>query len=215
MRVRLWPLVVGLVLLLGLWAGPLPERARVSFSAHMILHLSVMLGAAPLLALGFARLRRMPRNAPWIWVAVPAALVELGVVWGWHAPALHEAAALVPWIFALQQLSFLGAGIAVWLPGLAASGRAGAGAGALAMLMSFMHMSMLGVLLTTAPGLIYPPELCLGAFGPDPIDDQRLGGVLMAIGGGTPYLAGGIAFAHRFIAEPVHRPNTEEVASRG
>lgn len=198
---RLWPLALGVLILVVLWAGPLPGRARVSFSSHMILHLGVMVVAAPLVALGIARTGLMPRVGNWIPFAIAASLAELVVVWGWHAPALHEAAGLVPWVFAVQQASFLAAGLLVWLPGLA-PGREAAGAGTLAMVMSFMHMSMLGVLLTTIPALLYDPELCLGGFGLGPLEDQQLGGVLMAIGGGLPYLAGGVFFAHRLLTTP-------------
>lgn len=59
---------------------------------------------------------------------------------------------------------------------------------------------MLGVLLALAPKLIYAPELCIGGFGLDRLDDQRLSGALMAVGGGLPYLIGGTALAYLFIA---------------
>lgn len=196
-----WPLALGLLALAALWGGPLPAMARTSFSAHMILHLGVMVVAAPLIALGLARWRPLPQAAPLVGLAIAGSLVELVVVWGWHAPALHEAAGLFPGIFVMQQASFLLAGILVWLPGLATPGRAAAAAGALAMLMSFAHMSMLGVLLATAPRLIYAPELCLGGFGLGPLDDQRLGGVMMAVAGALPYLAGGVLFAHRLLRD--------------
>jgi putative membrane protein len=121
-------------------------------------------------------------------------------VWGWHAPALHTAAALDGRVFVVQQASFLAAGMVVWLVGFSGRSRAASGIGALAMMVTFMHMAMLGVLLTLAPGLLYPPEICLGAFGLDRLADQRLGGGLMAVGGGMPYLFGGLVLAHRFIA---------------
>jgi putative membrane protein len=209
-----WPLTAGVGLLAALWLGPLPAMARVSFSVHMILHLAVMLAAAPLLALGAVRARAVPGRAPWIAIAAGAAVVEMMVVWGWHAPTMHEAAALSPRIFALQQASFLGAGMLVWLPGLAAPGRGGAAAGTLAMLLSFTHMSMLGVLLTLAPALVYAPELCLGAFGLAPLEDQRLGGALMAVAGGLPYLAGGTVFAYRLLARRVPRSRSDGAAWR-
>jgi putative membrane protein len=83
----------------------------------------------------------------------------------------------------------------------AGGSRAAFGIGMFAMLLTFMHMAMLGVLLALAPNLLYAPELCLGAFGLDRLDDQRLGGALMAVGGGLPYLIGGVALAYRFIAD--------------
>lgn len=198
---RLWPLGLAVALLAALWLGPLPEMARRAFSPHMILHLGVAGVAAPLLALGLLRLGRWKPGS----VVAPALLasgLEMAVVWGWHAPALHEAAALNDLAFVGQQASFLAAGAAVWLASVAGRSRAAAGVGAVAMLFTFMHMAMLGMLLTLAPRLLYPPELCLGAFGLDPLDDQRLGGALMAVGGGLPYLAGGVFLAWRCLRDP-------------
>ena len=63
------------------------------------------------------------------------------------------------------------------------------------------HGAAAGVLLSLAPQLLHAPELCLGAFGLDRLDDQRFGGALMAVGGGLPYLLGGIVPAYRFISD--------------
>lgn len=194
----LGPVAAGVLLLLALWLGPLPGMARISFSAHMVLHLAVMLAAAPLLALGLARAGMAPPQAgPLIPLALLASGVELLVVWGWHAPALHAAAALRPPVFAAQQASFLLAGLALWLASAGRS-RRGAAAGVLAMLMTFMHMSMLGVLLALAPQL-YPPGVCGGLFGLEPLADQQTGGALMAVGA-FGYLAGGVVLARRLLA---------------
>ncbi|MGP3697011.1 cytochrome c oxidase assembly protein [Rhodobacter sp. NSM] len=189
----------GLVILLALWAGPLPDLARISFSWHMILHLGVILAAAPLIALGLSRIAPLSLGWPIVF-AVVASLAELAVVWGWHAPRLHEAAALDPMLFRVQQASFLLAGVLVWLPGLA-PGRAAAAAGLLTMLFSLMHMTMLGVLLTLAPRLLYAPEICGSAFGLDPLGNQRLGGAMMAVAGLLPYLGGAALFTLRLTRE--------------
>lgn len=198
----LWPLAAGLLVLALLWLGPLPALSRRAFSAHMLLHLGVAVVAAPLLALGLNRTRYgfTPARGPLL-PALLASAVEMAVVWGWHLPALHEAAALDGRAFAAQQASFLAAGLAIWMVSLAGGSRAAAGTGMLAMLLTFMHMAMLGVLLAAAPSLLYAPELCLGTFGLDPLADQRLGGALMAVGGGLPYLIGATLLAHRFIAD--------------
>lgn len=196
---RHWPLALAVLLLAGLWSGPLVELSSVSFTAHMALHLALVLVAAPLLALGLARagVLRGVRFGPGL--ALVFSLIEMLAVWSWHAPALHAAAALRPGPFALQQASFLGAGVLVWIPGMADRSRAGAASGTLAMAASFTHMSMLGVLLAVAPGLIYAPGLCGGAFGLDALTDQRLGGALMAIVGGLAYLAAALWFAARLL----------------
>src|SRR5687767_5497697 len=83
----------GALALLLLWAGPLPRLAQGSFSAHMALHLGVVALAAPLLGLGLAGGRLAPvRRAPARFPPIPASVVELVVVWAWHAPVLHHVA---------------------------------------------------------------------------------------------------------------------------
>ena len=185
--------------LLGLWAGPLPARAGVSFSAHMLLHLGLVSLAAPLLALGLARTTGggAPGSAP-VLLGTLASVLELLVIWSWHLPALHAAAALSGPAFAAQQAMFFAAALAVWGSAFAVPTRAGAGLGAAVLALGFTHMSMLGILIATAPGLIYPAALCGGGFfGLSPLDDQRLGGVLMAGPGSLPYLAGALFRARR------------------
>ncbi|HEV7275247.1 MAG TPA: cytochrome c oxidase assembly protein [Devosiaceae bacterium] len=191
----------GAAVLIALWAGPLPALSRTAFAAHMILHLGVISLAAPLLALGMVRLG-LGRAVlpPVLAAAIFATLFDLAVVWGWHLPVLHEAAARVPALFAAQQASFLLAGVAVWVTALG-SGEGGGGflGGLLALLFTGMHMTMLGVLLLAAPVLLYDPSLCVGILGFERLDDQRLGGVLMASFGGLPYLAGGLFLVARML----------------
>ncbi len=211
---RLWPLFAGVAVLAALWAGPLPEMSRTAFSMHMILHLGVVALAAPLLAIGIARwgldLDGLRRPALW---AIAASVFEMAVVWSWHAPALHEAAARHAPVFAVQQASFLAAGLGLWTIGFAARSRSGRAAAVVAFLMTGMHMTVLGVLLIAAPTLIYAPRFCLGAFGMASIEDQRLGGVLMAGWGSLAYFAGGLALCVRLLApqEPASRGGTASV----
>lgn len=196
-------LAAGAAILVGLWAGPLPEVSAVSFTAHMGLHLGVVLVAAPLIALGLARCGTFRRVRFGVGAALGFSAVEMIAVWSWHAPALHTAAALHLDAFVLQQASFLVAGLLVWLPGLADGGRRAAAAGAMALAASFTHMTMLGVLLAIAPASLYPDGVCGGAFGLDPITDQRVGGIMMALVGGFGYLGGAVWFAARLLfAEP-------------
>lgn len=196
-----WPLLAGLALLGALWLGPLPGKARFAFSPHMMLHLGVAVVAAPLIVTGLSRLRLSKQGIVPSWpLAIVASVSEMCVVWGWHVPVLHEAAALDSRIFAAQQVSFLLVGLAVWGVGAAVSTRADYGIAAATLLFTSMHMAMLGVLLALAPRLLYSPSLCLGAFGLDRLEDQRLGGALMAVGGSMPYLLGGTLAAYRFLS---------------
>lgn len=198
-RAERWPLWLGCALLAALWLGPLPAMSRTAFSAHMLLHVGVVALAAPLLALGLARIGAAPRPTRIRRWTLAAFGLEMLVVWGWHTPALHEAAARQVAVFVLQQFSFLGVGLMVWLLAFAAHTRGAMAVAALGFMMTFMHMTMLGLLLIFAPALLYPADLCLGAFGFAPLEDQRFGGVLMAAWGGAAYLAGGLLLGARLL----------------
>ena len=197
-----WPLALGGLVLAILWLGPLPAMSRTIFSAHMVLHLGVVVVAGPLIGIGLKRanLGEWSTSHILFW-ALLASVCEMLVVWSWHAPALHDAASRNLSVFVIQQASFLAAGILIWLVSFSGDARAGAGVGALAMLMTFMHMTMLGVLLALVPDLLYAPDLYLGNSPAERIEDQQLGGILMAIGGAFPYLVGGLALAYRLISD--------------
>lgn len=197
---QLWPLYLGFLVLALCWLGPLPAMSRTAFSAHMLLHLGVTALAAPLLAIGLARaglrLGRTDRAGKWLLLAFSA---EMVVVWGWHLPALHEAAALNVWAFVLQQASFLAVGLAIWLLGFAARSRFDIAGAMLGFFLTFAHMTMLGILLVMAPKLIYPAELCLGAFGFEQLEDQRFGGLLMASWSAIVFLTGTLVLGARLL----------------
>ena len=184
-------LATGLAVLGGLWLGPLVTMSRTGFSPHMLLHLGLIVIAAPLVAVPLAG--RLPPPAGFrsalSWCLL-ASMFELVAVWGWHIPLLHDAAGRSDGLFVLEQASFLAGGLAIWTAAFAARFHRTAGAAAIALFLTFSHMSMFGLVLTLAPRLLYDPNICRGAFGLDRLDDQHLGGILMAVGGGLPYLLG-------------------------
>jgi putative membrane protein len=184
-------LVFGCLILAALWLSPLVPASRTAFSVHMLLHLGVVSVAAPILAWGLSRylpgLHRAGEALSW---CLLASFFEMVAVWGWHVPILHDAAGYHDWAFVLEQLSFLAGGLAMWTAAFSARTRGASGAAAFGLFLTFTHMSAFGIVLTLAPRLIYDPNLCRGAFGLDRLEDQHLGGVLMAVGGGLPYLAG-------------------------
>lgn len=178
----------GVLLLAGIWLLPLAEAAP-RFPLHMLRHMVLVALAAPLLVLGFPPLAR--------WFAIPplvAAGVEFALVWAWHLPAAHGLAYRVPAGFAVEQASFLLAGLLVWAGCLRGgttgdAGQALAGAGAL--LLTSMHMTLLGALLTLAPRDVYA-GFCGTA--PDP-EGQAVGGMLMLAIGTPVYLLAGVVLA--------------------
>jgi putative membrane protein len=186
---HLWPIAAGLALLGFLWFGPLPQMARGSFSAHMVMHMGVVAVAAPLIAFGIARAipARVAALPPTL--AIAASLFEFAAVWTWHAPALHDAARMRTGFVVMEQASFLAAGVLVWTTAVGAKA-----AGVCALLITSMHMVLLGALLLLAPRPLYAcAEVCSSAAALTPLGDQQLGGALMLVIGGSAYLAGGLA----------------------
>ena len=161
------------------WAAPLGDWLG-AFPAHMLSHMTLVAVAAPALVLAF------PAAFDRLYVpALAGAVLEFLIVWGWHLPALHGAARTGQGWFLVEQALFLAGGLAVWAGALRAREPL-AGAGAL--LLTSMHMTLLGSLLVLSNADLYaafcgtPPDL----FG------IRLGGLLM-LGIGTPiYLIGGL-----------------------
>lgn len=184
-------LLAGMLVLAALWLGPLPSLSQRAFSQHMMLHLGIVVIAAPLIAFGLAvNIPPMTNFGTALRRCLLALMFEMVAVWGWHVPLLHDAAARNSILFVLEQVSFLVSGFAFWTAAFTARRRETAPAAAVALFLTFTHMTMFGLILTLAPILLYDPDLCRGAFGLDRLQDQHLGGVLMAVGGGLPYLIG-------------------------
>jgi len=197
--------LAGLAVLVLVWF--LPPRLLVggAFTGHMIAHMAVVAVASPLLALAVAGSRFDPsRHRAFAAAAVPLSLLELLVVWGWHLPGLHDLAQLLPPFKVLEQASFLTVGLLLWLCCLgygAGERRRRAAQGTGALLLTSMHMTLLGALLALAPRPLYEVALCLGGRGLTPLQDQNLGGVVMLLVGGAVYLAGGLWLASRLLQD--------------
>jgi putative membrane protein len=193
------PLILGSLVLAAVWLGPLVAAAGHSFAAHMTMHVAVVAVAAPLLALrivsprtGALRLHRL-LAAP-----VLASVAEFVAIWGWHLPAPHAFARTSITGLLLEQASFLCTALWLWSAALArppASSDPG-GAGVLALLLTSMHMILLGTLLTLAPRSLYHTGVTGSAHG---IGDLHVGGMIMLLGGGLPYLAGGLFLVWRLL----------------
>jgi putative membrane protein len=194
----------GLLVLALAWGGVADWAFGPSFTAAMTVHMAVVAVAAPLLAWPLAL--RFPHPSPFWPGPIGASAVEFAVVWGWHLPLPHDAARHLPGIAVLEQASFLAAGLLLWLACLR-QGPARQGAGILALLLTSMHMTLLGVLLTLAPRPLFshghgvPGEL-MGGLATDALTDQAIGGVIMLLFGGATYLAGGVVLAARLLNQP-------------
>lgn len=190
-------LLLGLLTLAATWIGPLPRLSRGSFAAHMTMHMGVVAVAAPLIAIGVAGGRLDPvRGAPRLFSPIPASIVELVVVWAFHAPALHHAARHTAAGFVMEQGAFLLSGLLVWTSAFGGDARCRGDRGAsgvVALLLTSMHMTLLGALLALPPRALYTHA---GHAAEAPLltalQDQHLGGAIMLLVGGVSYLAGGL-----------------------
>jgi putative membrane protein len=164
------------------WFTP-PVAWPWSFADHMARHIAVVAIAAPLVAVPLAD-SRFARHVP----PMVAVIVEFVAVWGWHLPAAHAAAQTSLLWFALEQASYLGAGVLVWVavlrPTLSLAGPVG-------LLLTSMHMTLLGALLIFGTRAIYPSEICGGAA------DQQVGGMIMLAVGTPIYLIAGLVLVAR------------------
>lgn len=164
------------------------------FSAHMVQH--VLLGdIAPLLlllALSRVMMRPVTRRAvgveralgPLAHPIVPL-LIWVLLMYGWHIPALYDAALENPVVHLAEHVSFFTAGLLVWWPliqpvpmrhkltGLQPIAYIGSAKAALA---------ALGIALTWSSTVFYPYyETVPRIWGLSPIEDQNVGGVIMMV----------------------------------
>lgn len=197
----------GLAVLALAWAPPTSALIGHGFTGHMIRHMGVVALASPLIALSVAGSRYdLSARHSLLFAAVPASLVELVVVWGWHTPAAHDLARESALAYVGEQASFLLSGLWVWLAcfGYGAATKAGrTAAGVVAMLLTSIHMTLLGALLAMSVRPLYAAhhQASEALTLLTPLDDQQLGGVMMLLIGGAAYLAGGVALVGRLLSD--------------
>jgi putative membrane protein len=193
--------------------SPLDALSSALASAHMVQHLLLMLVAAPLLALSApssAILRGCPlavRRASGRWrrrlglthrnLAVlrhPAVvwLLQVGVLWFWHAAVPYDAALASEPLHLLEHASFLATAVLFWHVLISPRGRGqvSPGLGVLLVFGMAMQSVFLSALLTFARTPWYSGYADTTApWGLDPLADQQLAGVIMWIPAGVVYLA--------------------------
>ena len=177
----------GIAMLALAWCWPFPDH---SFSGHMISHMTTVAIASPLLAMGIAGSSLDPvMKAPGWFSAIPLSMVEFFAVWLWHMPKMHEAAMMSPAVVAVEQGIFLASGLALWISifgGAKEHRQARYAKGLAALLLTLMHMTLLGAILALSPRPLYTMT---------PLGDQQFGGVIMLVWGSIAYCAGGLWLA--------------------
>jgi putative membrane protein len=207
---------LGLAALLVATNGPLHVLSEgYLFTAHMVQHLILTLVVAPLLLVGTpgwmldavlarARLARVARRLTRPVAALAAYTVALVA---WHLPGPYELAlASHGWHF-VEHAVLTGTAILAWWPVLSASRGAPAlhyGAQILYLFVFGFPMTVVAALITTAETLLYPfYSLAPRIIDLSPLDDQRLGGVIMWVPAGLiPLVAFTLVFFRWVAAEP-------------
>jgi putative membrane protein len=180
------------------------------FSVHMVQHMLLELVAAPLLLAGApitlvlraARpglrrwILRVLHSLPLRVLSFPllAWLLFAAVNWGWHFSTLYNDALEAPALHYLQHASFLAAALLFWWPIIGADPSPWRLPHPVRLFYLFLAMpqnSFLGVALMNAGRVLYPHYLSNErAWGPTPLDDQVLGGIVMWVVGDVAFLAG-------------------------
>lgn len=205
-----WSFFSGVALLFSVWVWPLPYLPLPHFSSHMLMHMLVVALAAPLLAWGLVGSAWDPIVArPSAWSPVLASMVEFVAVWSWHLPRFHQLARTHQSYFIAEQTTFLFAGLALWMTAWGGTKRQRSLrsiGGVTGLLLTSMHMTLLGALIALAKRPLYGhgnghsehgqlsphvDQRFIGQY----LVDQQLGGVIMLVLGAASYLFGAVLLA--------------------
>jgi putative copper resistance protein D len=174
----------------------------------MVQHMLLELVAAPLLLLGAPitltlrassssvrrRLLKILQSRVVHAISFPlvAWLLFAAVNWGWHLSEYYNLALENVPLHYFQHATFLGAALLFWWPVIGRDPSPWRMPHPVRLFYLFLAMpqnSFLGVALMSAPHVLYQHYLTnLRTWGPSPLDDQNLGGVLMWVFGDVVFL---------------------------
>lgn len=208
-RDGLWFLGGWLLLVVAI-ISPVHRWGAWLFSVHMTQHELLMIGAAPLIALGrpgIVVLRAFPTGtarglmhlfevtglvALWKTLCRPAVawIVHAAALWAWHIPALFELTFSSEWIHTLQHASFFGTALLFWHSLFREPRGASHFAwGIFNLFVTAVHSSVLGALITFSPRTLYSSYLqSAPQWGLTALQDQQIGGLIMWVPAGLVYI---------------------------
>lgn len=184
----------GLLTILAALISPIDALGDQLLVMHMVQHVLLLDIAPILIILGFnkvllrpvtRRLQVLERRAGYLAHPAFAVLVYAGFMWGWHIPALYDAALHDATVHTFEHLCFAGAGGLYWwhlLSPIRNRMRMG-GLGPVAYMVSTkLLVGALGIALAFAPASFYPfYEHHSHYWGLSPSTDQSMAGLVMAL----------------------------------
>jgi putative membrane protein len=171
------------------------------FSAHMVQHLLLAMGVAPLLIMGTPGLMLRPiLRAPALRALarpldspIACFLIFNVVLIGWHLPPLYNAAMAYHNVHIVQHLLLLAASVIMWWPVLSPMAefpRLSYPAQMLYLFLMTIPMSVVSVSIAYSGSILYPAySSAPRVMQLSPMQDQLLGGLIMWIPGGLYFFA--------------------------
>lgn len=218
---------LGLLAIAVALISPVAWLSGILFSVHMTQHEILMLVSAPLLVFGHPLLallwavppqtraawgrwaQSQPVAAAWRALTGPLAvfLLHAIAIWAWHIPRLYEAALDNDGIHALEHVSFVVTAALFWWGMVHGRyGRIGYGVAVLYVFLTAVHSSILGALMTIAPGVWYPAyTAAASAWHLDALEDQQLAGLLMWVPSGVIFIVFGLGLFAAWLGESERR----------
>ena len=207
---RSWLFAGGLAAIGVALLSPIEAYEGSLFSVHMVQHMLLELVAAPLLLAGgpitLALRAASPSVRRRLLAVLQSRLVHLvsfpviawvlfaAVNWGWHFSVFYDQALENELLHYVQHATFLAAALLFWWPVLGVDPSPWRLPHPVRLLYLFLAMpqnSFLGVALLSASTVLYPHYVTnVRGWGPTPLEDQQMGGMLMWVGGDLVFLAG-------------------------
>ena len=225
-----WRFAAFMTGLFSVWiavASPLAALDHQSLTMHMVKHLLLMTGAAPLILAGapapslLAGLRKrfIPADAP-VDASLPAPpalcwLAATATVIGWHLPAAFQLALRSHWVHGFEDISFLLAGLLFWCPvllPLRAVTRSPRWSVVLYLFLATLPCDILAALLAFCNRLVYPSYLSTTQLlSLSSLQDQECAGALMWVWVTFAYLVPAVVKTMQILSPaisiPANRPN--------
>jgi cytochrome c oxidase assembly factor CtaG len=204
-RAVLWN--AGVALLAIALVSPVDVLGEQLASWHMLQHLLIADLAPICLTLGLTkwilrpvtrRIHRLERAAGPLGHPAFGVVAYVGAMWLWHIPTMYDAALRHDGIHVLEHLSFGAAGLLYWwhlLSPIRSRLRLGGLGPVMYMASTKVLVGFLGVLLAFSPDLLYAYHWSGTRMGLDPLDDQHVAGLVMAL---EQSIVMGIALAYLF-----------------
>ena len=162
------------------------------------------MGIAATASTGVGGYWKSPLQAAWRRLTEPvtATIVQSAVMWAWHAPLLFDRALDSFGWHILQHACFFVSSLLFWWAMLHPRGRAsGYGVSAACLFATSLIGGALGALMSLSSSPWYADYAAMGmtGIGLDPVDDQRLAGLIMWIPGGAFHGIAALVLFHKWL----------------